>query len=174
MTNYIEVAGLLSQLNASFRGVREPVDQVPYRELIAKRDYEGVLGKIADQLCIPSALQIGYVNSGGPEEASCWVYMPTVMPQFGSSTLRKSKFTVYVRKRFLAVAPPDTVVAAFAHEMSHIVLGVISHPLRHNEKAVDLTAMVLGYRHFFASSHLVSGYLSRDEYQYVLGLMSMK
>jgi hypothetical protein len=45
----------------------------------------------------------------------------------------------------------EKVVTAIAHEMSHIVLNGLDHPLREHEEAVDLTAMLLGYRDFYVA-----------------------
>jgi hypothetical protein len=46
------------------------------------------------------------------------------------------------------------VVAGFAHELSHVILLSIGHRLRHDEKAVDLTAMVLGYQSFISDAEV--------------------
>jgi hypothetical protein len=40
----------------------------------------------------------------------------------------------------------EKVVMAIAHELSHVVLDAVGHRLRECEEAVDLTAMLLGYR----------------------------
>jgi len=39
-----------------------------------------------------------------------------------------------------------------AHELSHIVLSEIGHPLADSEEAVDLTAMLLGYRDIYVAT----------------------
>jgi hypothetical protein len=36
-----------------------------------------------------------------------------------------------------------------AHELFHVVLDTIDHPLRQEEKAVDLTAMLLGFSYLY-------------------------
>ena len=56
---------------------------------------------------------------------------------------------MYIRKEFLKEAPFETVVLAMAQELSHLVLGAMGHPLKHTEEAVDLTAMMLGYKNFY-------------------------
>ena len=48
-------------------------------------------------------------------------------------------------------SPFDEVSMGIAHELSHLVLDYIKHPLRRCEKAVDLTAMMLGFRCLFAT-----------------------
>lgn len=42
-------------------------------------------------------------------------------------------------------------VMAIAHELSHIVTSSIQHRLQRYEEATDLTAMYLGYRHFYVT-----------------------
>jgi hypothetical protein len=59
------------------------------------------------------------------------------------------------------------VAIAIAHELSHVVLDSIRHPLFREEKAVDLTAMLLGFRRLYLSgAHTEKGqigYLSEAE-----------
>ena len=47
-----------------------------------------------------------------------------------------------------SLEPFDWIVAGFAHELAHVVLCSINHKLQKDEKAVDLTAMILGYDKF--------------------------
>jgi hypothetical protein len=67
-----------------------------------------------------------------------------------------------VRRDLLETKPFGWIVAGFAHELSHVVLFSIKHPLQHEEKAVDLTAMILGYLTFIESAEVTvrSGWLS--------------
>jgi hypothetical protein len=52
---------------------------------------------------------------------------------------------MYLRKEFMRQMPFEVVVCAIAHEMAHIVLAATGSPLRDNEKAVDITAMISGF-----------------------------
>jgi hypothetical protein len=73
----------------------------------------------------------------------------------------------------------EHVVMAIAHELSHIVLFRIRHPLEEVEVAVDLTAMLLGYGEFYfigfellRTEHLGSlGYLTGNEIRYAAGVL---
>jgi hypothetical protein len=58
---------------------------------------------------------------------------------------------MFFRKSFLAASAYDQVAIMIAHELSHVVLDSIRHPLKRVEKAVDLTAMLLGFRHLYIS-----------------------
>jgi hypothetical protein len=61
-----------------------------------------------------------------------------------------------VRRDLLETKPFGWVVAGFAHELSHVVLFSIGHPLQHEEKAVDLTAMILGYPTFVEGAEITA------------------
>jgi hypothetical protein len=83
---------------------------------------------------------------------------------------------VFLRKAFLLKYKFEHVVMAIAHELSHIVLFRIRHPLEEVEVAVDLTAMLLGYGEFYfigfellRTEHLGSlGYLTGNEIRYAV------
>jgi hypothetical protein len=79
------------------------------------------------------------------------VKMPHEMPPFGSSAFRELRLDIFLRKSFLAQSTYDQAAIAIAHELSHVVLDAIRNPLRRCEKAVDLTAMLLGFRKLYAS-----------------------
>ena len=61
-----------------------------------------------------------------------------------------------MRRDLLESKPFEWVVAGFAHELSHVVLFSIGHRLQHEEKAVDLTAMILGYQIFVANAEVTT------------------
>ena len=71
------------------------------------------------------------------------------MPLMGTPEFERSLATIFLSKAFLAKASFEQVVMAIAHEMSHIVLSGLQHPLQSEETAVDLTAMLLGFRDFY-------------------------
>jgi hypothetical protein len=56
-----------------------------------------------------------------------------------------------LRKSFLRETSFEPVVLAIAHELSHIILDAIRHELRKQEEAVDLSAMLLGFRDFYVT-----------------------
>jgi hypothetical protein len=73
------------------------------------------------------------------------------MPLINSHEFERTLVTVYLRKSFLENNKFEKVAMAIAHEMSHVVLNGLQHPLREEEEAVDLTAMLLGYRDVYIS-----------------------
>jgi len=106
------------------------------------------------------------------------------MPLLGTPTFKQTLATVFLSKSFLMRANFDQVVLAVAHEIAHIVLNGTNHALRDQETAVDLTAMLLGYRDFYVGgcesvrverrwfsrvethAHQRYGYLTPDEVRY--------
>jgi Putative peptidoglycan binding domain len=91
------------------------------------------------------------VNTGPAKDAPAWVSMPAEMPPYGSKSFSQMRLDMYLRKSFLAQSAYDQIAIAIAHELSHMVLDSIKHPLRRCEKAVDLTAMLLGFRSLYGS-----------------------
>lgn len=147
-----EINAWAQSLITTFRGVRQPVDPTLLQELHKKKDYAGMLRAICKDLRLDMRLRVGYVNSGGPESAPAWVLCPVPMPLHGTQEFRSTLVTVYFRKEYLEQATFAMLVSSMAHEMSHVVLNGMRHVLRLQEEAVDLTAMILGYREFYLAS----------------------
>ena len=159
------------------------VPPIPVRELTSlhtRRDYEGMVRLIKKTMNIEVRLVVAWVNSGGTptmKDAPAWIQLPPNMPFYGSEAFRGLKITMFLRKSFLEQSKYDQAAIAIAHELSHVVLESIGHPLRGCEKAVDLTAMLLGFRQLYASGSYKEersgdrtrsqklGYLSPEEVQ---------
>src|SRR3989344_2146748 len=107
-----------------------------------------MLGAIRDKLNLNMRLRLARVNVGGLD-APMWIEVPKPMPGFGTRAFRNASVTVYIRKTFITRAPYGAMVVGMAHELSHVVLEALRHPLRNQEEAVDLAAMLLGFRDIF-------------------------
>ena len=155
-----------------------PVSVREIKALHNAKDYEGIVRFIRRAMNLEANLVVGWVNSGGPNDkpnAPAWVLVPSDMPYHGTEAFRKLKLKMYFQKSFLEKSTYDQVGMAVAHELSHIVLDSIRHPLREEEKAVDLTAMLLGFRLLYRSAcykerrsgntitYRTLGYLTREE-----------
>lgn len=116
------------------------------KSLHRAKDYNGLVQLIKKSMNIDVQLVVGWVNSGGPRTAPAWVMIPENMPYYGTPAFQRLKLTIYIRKSFIEESTYDQAAIVIAHELSHIVLNSIGHPLRKLEKAVDLTAMLLGFR----------------------------
>jgi len=142
----------------------------------------GLVRRIKMQLRLSSSLRIGYVNSGGLMNAPAWIEFPASLPLYGSHALRQITITMYIRKSFLQHCSFEQLVAAIAHELSHLVLTATNHQLENSEEAVDLLAMMLGFRNYFregyrpltdycADTVTKLGYLTVEEVNYAADLM---
>lgn len=145
------IESYINRLRASFGPMRAPVKEEQLKTLHDAKDYAGMLLHVQSSLQLDMKLFIGLVNKGGPPAAPAWAEVPTVMPLIGTPAFRQSSVTVYLRKTFLAEATFETVVMAVAHELSHVVLNSTWHSLRKEEEAVDLTAMLFGFRDFYVT-----------------------
>ncbi len=141
------VKGYLKQLTASF-GRRPPIDEEELLRLFKGKEYPAMVAWVRKQLGIQCRIRVGIVRSGG-FSSPAWIELVEHMPMSGSSDFRNLLVTMYMRRDFLDNAPFEQVVIVIAHELSHIVLESVCHTLRHEEEAVDLTAMLLGYRDFY-------------------------
>ncbi|MDP3962996.1 MAG: hypothetical protein Q8Q39_00695 [bacterium] len=142
------------QLAKSFGGVRDPVKTDELRKLYQKKNFVGMARHIRVHLGLTLNVRIAFVKSGGPPNAPAWIRHPARMPVFGTPEFRMTTVTIYLRNDFLKEAPFDTVVFALAHEFAHVVLEAIQHPLKKDEVAVDLAAMLLGFRDSYCAGCL--------------------
>lgn len=145
----------INSLRASFGPVKVPIAEERLRVLYDAKDYGQMIGVIQKTLCLDMRVFMALVNSGGPKNAPAWIHKPGVVPMINTSSFRQYSVILYLRKSFLAEAPFETAVMAIAHELSHVVLDAVRHPLRTEEEAVDLTAMLLGFRDFFVTGRRV-------------------
>ncbi len=126
-------------------GVRRKASEDDLWRAFVARDFTNMAGIIKQDMSLPMRLRIGYVRKGGDSRAVAWVTLPEPMPFLGSSAFKELQIDVCIRREFLAEAPFKSVVYALAHELAHVILDAVRHPLHRNEKVVDLTVMVLGY-----------------------------
>lgn len=152
------IVSYIRSLSSSL-GIRPVVDEEPLYALYEQQDFVGLVRSIRLSMRLDIRTKIGFVNSGGPQNAPAWIAMPTTMALYGSPYFSRTVITVYLRKNFLATERFETIVLAIAHEFSHVVLHALHHPLKHEETAVDLAAMILGYRDFYRKGCAVTQHL---------------
>jgi hypothetical protein len=141
--------------------VRDPVRHTELRTLYARKDFTGMAAMVRKTMNLNMRLRIGLVNTGGRTSAPAWVQFPVPMPAYGTEAFKRTLVTMYLRKSFLEMHDFEVIVSAIAHELSHVLLQSVNHVLQLSEEAVDLTAMMLGYRDFY---RLGSATLETDEY----------
>ncbi len=142
------IQSYIAQLRASL-GEMKPVSEARLRELFGRQDYTSMVKVIRDKMGLDLRVRVGVVNEGGPVGAPAWVSAPKPMPRFGTAEFQQTLVTVFLRKTFVSSHNFEEVAIAIAHELSHIVLFGINHSLQECEEAVDLTAMLLGYRDLY-------------------------
>jgi peptidoglycan hydrolase-like protein with peptidoglycan-binding domain len=177
MASHTLVEAYLAQLQKTLPYV-PPISVQNLQGLHKARDYEGIVRLIRRTMNLEVRLVLGLVNSGGPPNAPAWIELPKDMknmPYHGTEAFKEMKLRIFFRKSFLEESTYDQVALAVAHELSHIVLASIRHPLWEEEKAVDLTTMLLGFRLLYKSAcftehisgdtitHRTLGYLNQNE-----------
>lgn len=134
------------------------VPPIPVRsiKLLHKaKDHKGIIRLIKKAMNIEDVTFVVHLVPKGAaiekRNAAAWVEIPPNMPRYGSDEFKKMTIKMYFRKSFFEKAYDEAAVVV-AHELSHVVLEFIKHPLRRCEKAVDLTAMLLGFRRLCMSA----------------------
>ena len=141
----------LDQLLSSLGRVAPPVDDRTLARLYAQKDYPAMLGWIKNSMRLNLRVGLRIVEQPAPS-APIWIETPQRMPIYGTPEFERTRVVVNVRRDLIETKPYNWVVAGFAHELSHVVLFSIGHALQHEEKAVDLTAMILGYQRFIVDA----------------------
>jgi hypothetical protein len=171
MSDNIDVKNYLDQLKRVLPSV-PPVPIEPLKALHAVQDYKGMVQLIKKSMNIADIkFLLFWVSEGAARQndAPAWIELPRLpdrLPFYGTKEFKETSLRIYFRKSFLK-RTYDQVAIAIAHELSHVVLDSIRHPLFRDEKAVDLTAMLLGFRRLYLSgAHTQAdriGYLSEAE-----------
>jgi hypothetical protein len=143
-----------SLLNALGR-ISPPIQQEVLEQLYDQRDFPQMLGWIKKSMRLDISVGLRVVHESG--DPPMWIETPKKMPAFGTDDFRRTRVVVNARLDVLYGRPFTWVVAGFAHELSHVVLYCIGHPLQHDEKAVDLTAMILGFGDFIVNTEIIFG-----------------
>lgn len=162
------IESYISQLRTSFGNIRTPVKEEELRLLYDAKKYEQLVYRMQTILHLDmTTLYLGLVNSGGPRKAAAWIRRPAPMPMYNTNDFKAMISTLYIRKTFLSEASFEQVVLAIAHELCHVLLDSVSHSLRKEERAVDLTAMLLGFRDFYVTGCVTYGQHQADRLGYL-------
>jgi hypothetical protein len=149
-----------------------PIDLTSLKRLHEARDHKGIIKLVKRLMNIEAVtFQVFWVPDGaasdsGLKDAPAWVKLPSNMPFYGSEEFKEMTIEMFFRRSFFQQAY-DQAVLAVAHEFSHVVLESIWHPLRKCEKAVDMTAMILGFGQLYEATYnkiniKTLGYLTRE------------
>ena len=123
-----------------------PIRPSALKTLYDRNDYPAMLGWIKNSMNLN--LEVGLRIVDRPKTSPpMWIELPEQMPTVGTAEFNQTRVIVNARRDILKTKPFSWVVAGFAHELSHVVLSSVGHRLQHDEKAVELTAMILGYQY---------------------------
>lgn len=147
----IDVSIYIHQLRKALPYV-PPVSVKKIKALHDKGDLGGVVKLIRRTMNVNVRLTVHWTNAEPPSglgDAPAWIRRPQKMPYYGTRAFNEVTADLFIRKEFANTRPYDQFALMVAHELSHIVLDSIEHPLRLEEKAVDLTAMLLGFSYLY-------------------------
>lgn len=144
------VENLIGELKDSLGPMRPPIEEEALQEAYDSKNYHEMVRLIKTHCRIGLRLRLGLVNHGSGN-IPAWVARPKHLPFTGTPEYQQTQVDLYLRKSFLSRCDFEQVVLAISHEMSHLVLDSLRHKLRHTEEAVDLTAMMLGFRDFYVT-----------------------
>lgn len=134
------------------------------------------------KLISDSAQKMGYdphqFGSELQKDLSCtgaFILQPARLPIYGTPLFENLKLLMFVFRRVVDVSM-ESFIYSIAHEMSHIVLKAMQHPLEYNEVAADLTAMILGFSETMKTGRKTNqfslGYL--NDHQFEIAYLEIK
>jgi hypothetical protein len=147
------ICDYLDELAHSLGAAAPPIDPGALKRLYDRCDYAAMLGWIKTSMRLDLCVGLRIVDLAEAQRPM-WVELPVPMPPYGSPAFRATRVVVNARAADLAERSFVWVVAGFAHELAHVVLSATGHRLRHDERAVDLTAMALGYQAFVGAAEV--------------------
>jgi hypothetical protein len=138
-----------------------PVSVKEIKRLHGRRDFGGVVKLIRSTMSVGVRLTLHWTSGPPPRHipnAAAWISRPAKMPYYGTPAFADLTLDLFLLKDFAQTASYDQFAITIAHELSHVVLDSVEHPLRREEKAVDLTAMLLGFsRLYWVATEKVTG-----------------
>lgn len=182
MTNREEqLASITKTLKNSFP-VINPINRNLLEGLFNEKKYTEIFSVMKNHMGITCRLSVKCITTKrNPSDSPATVDIPENFPLFGTSAQKNLviKLTFYkeLTDSFFVF------IMAISHELSHIVLNSVAHPLKTSEEATDITAMILGYGLYYELGNTTFkeenfkryfsklGYLSFEEVVNVLSII---
>jgi len=145
-----------------------PVPVSTIKVLHKKRDFGGIVRLIRSTMNVGVDLTLHWTSGPPPrglERANAWISLPEKMPYYGTPEFKQMRMDIFILKSFRDKSDYEEFAITVAHELSHVVLESIHHPLRHEEKGVDLTAMLLGFSHLYRKAAHVIKRVGYNQYR---------
>lgn len=172
----INVMAYIDQLRRSLPYV-PPFLNRKLKALHRNREFGDIVRLVRSMMNVDARITLHWTNNpSSSRQAKAWIRLPNDMPTYGTQAFKDLKLDMFILRPFAHQSRCHEFIAVVAHEFSHVVLESIGHPLRTEEKAVDLTAMLLGFSYSYRlAAHAVRtypgnvvetsriGYLTEDE-----------
>src|SRR5262249_32009460 len=150
---YAKIKSHIDELVQSLGGgLVQSVETKTLKRLFRDENFPSMLGWIKNSMRLELRVGLRIVDGQGYKHPM-WIEWTDQMPAIGTTQFNNTRVVINATRNILSEQPFGWVVAGFAHELAHVVLTSIGHPLEDDEKAVDLTAMILGYDDFIAEAH---------------------
>jgi len=160
---HVEIKSHIDDLIQSLGGgAVQHVDQQTLKRLYKKKDFAAMLGWIKQSMRLNLRVGLRIVDRWA--KTPMWIEWTNTMPLVGTEEFRGKRVIINATRETLG-KPFDWIVAGFAHELAHVVLSSVNHKLHKNEKAVDLTAMILGYDKFMMKANYTTSLWTGDASQ---------
>ena len=140
----------LEQLIGLFTRINPPVDLNSLRILHGKGDLAGMTQWTCDFMALGINIGVKPAASGAPvnEQAPMWIEARSSLPRIGTPEFSLSHANICFHSGTIEELPFELIVAGIAQALAHLVLHSTRHPLQLDGKAIDLTAMIFGFRGF--------------------------
>lgn len=162
--------------------VCRPVNSSHFEDLFNKKKYAELISEMKRHMGIFCKLSVKYISTDVSEGKSpAYVLLPDFFPAFGSTTYTNMTISLVFYADLLKSFHKFSMM--IAHELSHVVLHSINHPLKKSEEATDIAAMILGFSREYELGHTTFfetetrkilfkvGYLTFEEVIYVLSII---
>jgi hypothetical protein len=132
--------GLNFDVKTFLQELRKTISYVPpitaegIKSLHKARDYKGIVRLVKRAMNIEDiTFQVFWVPAGAANKEEtrdwpAWVELPSDMPFFGTQPFKELVIKIFFRKELFERAY-DEAATVVAHELSHVVLESIRHPL---------------------------------------------
>jgi hypothetical protein len=165
---------MLTKLERSFGRPRQAVDLDALQRVYGKERNMPQLVKTCAQAIFTAGMpriRVGVYKNGWPRKGIAFLQLPAHVPPYGTRQFRDTCFTMGFHDTELRKTSFCTTAFAVAHELSHIILYSVNHPLQDDERVVDLTAMFFGFAEVYAEGKT---YVSGTSTMYVRRHMGMR
>lgn len=164
-----DIHDYINQLVKSY-GLQEPIKHQALKVLFDNHLYAECVLDIMKKMGLNNKVKLvsySYSKYPGANGSAAFVTIPSNAPPFYSSAFNNLKIEVSIRSDLKNRY--ETFIYVIAHELSHIVLRGMKHPLKDSEIATDLFVMVRGF-----SEIMEKGRISIDENYGYLNSLTFK